>query len=420
MFQQARWKLTLWFAGTVAVIFGVIGIAIFASAGKALFDGVDSDLEARAQREVLGPLAGQPLNPEAQGILQVATAGGYFYAITDQNGVLVKSTSNVEAGGLAPVAELPDAANGNTEYINTKSTDGDDLRVYVVPVETRRGDTLYLQVGRSTEPERRALRQLLLILVAGGGAGLALAMAGGFWLSDRALKPIRTAMDKQKEFVADASHELRTPLALIRANAEILKREGYKPVESNIESVDDIILETDRLAALVTQMLTLARAETDQPPQFVPVDLNGLAQDTAREMRLLAEQRDISIAVDAGDETIVSGDPLRLRELITILLDNSLKYSEEGAAVTVRVRPDSGRAVLKVTDTGRGIPTEAMPKLFDRFYRADKARSREMGGSGLGLSIAKWIADVHKGTIGIESIPGQGTTVTVGLPLAAS
>jgi len=418
MFQQARWKLTLWFAGTVAVIFGVIGIAIFASAGKALFDGVDSDLEARAQREVLGPLAGQPLNPEAQGILQVATAGGYFYAITDQNGVLVKSTSNVEAGGLAPVAELPDAANGNTEYINTKSTDGDDLRVYVVPVETRRGDTLYLQVGRSTEPERRALRQLLLILVAGGGAGLALAMAGGFWLSDRALKPIRTAMDKQKEFVADASHELRTPLALIRANAEILKREGYKPVESNIESVDDIILETDRLAALVTQMLTLARAETDQPPQFVPVDLNGLAQDTAREMRLLAEQRDISIAVDAGDETIVSGDPLRLRELITILLDNSLKYSEEGAAVTVRVRPDSGRAVLKVTDTGRGIPTEAMPKLFDRFYRADKARSREMGGSGLGLSIAKWIADVHKGTIGIESIPGQGTTVTVGLPLA--
>jgi len=420
MFQQARWKLTLWFAGTVAVIFGVIGIAIFASAGKALFDGVDSDLEARAQREVLGPLAGQPLNPEAQGILQVATAGGYFYAITDQNGVLVKSTSNVEAGGLAPVAELPDAASGNTEYINTKSTDGDDLRVYVVPVETRRGDTLYLQVGRSTEPERRALRQLLLILVAGGGAGLALAMAGGFWLSDRALKPIRTAMEKQREFVADASHELRTPLALIRANAEILKREGYKPVDSNIESVDDIILETDRLAALVTQMLTLARAETDQPPQFVPVDLNGLAEDTAREMRLLAEPRDISIAVDAGDETIVSGDPLRLRELITILLDNSLKYSEEGAAVTVRVRPDSGRAVLKVTDTGRGIPIEAMPKLFDRFYRADKARSREMGGSGLGLSIAKWIADVHRGTIGIESIPGQGTTVTVGLPLAAS
>lgn len=417
MFQQARWKLTLWFAGTVTVIFGVIGIAIFASAGKALFDGVDSDLEARAQREVLRPLAGRGFDPSAQGILQLATAGGYFYAITDQDGTLLQSTSNVEVGGLASVEDLPDAT-GETEYVNTKSADGDDLRVYVVPVETIRGDKLYLQVGRSTEPEHQALRRLVLILVAGGGAGLALAMAAGFWLSGRALKPIRTAMEKQREFVADASHELRTPLALIRANAEILKREGHKPVDSNIESVDDIILETDRLAALVTQMLALARAETDQPPQFVPVDLTGLAQDTAREMRLLAEPREISIAVEADGETIVSGDPLRLRELMTILLDNSLKYSENGAAVTVRVRPESGRAVLKVTDTGRGIPADAMPKLFDRFYRADKARSREMGGSGLGLSIAKWIADVHKGTIGIESAPGQGTTVTVGLPLA--
>jgi len=419
MFQQARWKLALWFAGTVAVIFGVIGVAIFASAGKALFDGVDSDLEARAQREVLLPLAGGRFDPGGQGAIQIATAGGYFYAITDQEGTVLRSTSNADVEGLAPVEELPAHDSGETSYINTKSSDGDDLRVYVVPIRGFRGDTLYLQVGRSTEPERRALQQLLLILVAGGGVGLGLAMAAGFWLSGQALRPIRIAMEKQREFVADASHELRTPLALIRANAEILKREGEKPVDANIASVDDIISETDRLAALVTQMLTLARAETEQPPQFVPVDLNGLAQDTAREMRLLAGPREISIEVDARGETVVSGDPLRLRELITILLDNSLKYSEEGAAVTLRVGPDEGRAVLAVTDTGRGIPAEAIPQVFDRFYRADRARSREMGGSGLGLSIAKWIADVHKGTIGIESAPGRGTTVTVGLPLAA-
>jgi signal transduction histidine kinase len=419
LFQQARWKLTLWFTGVVAVIFAVIGIAIFISAGRALFDGVDSDLEARAQREVLRPLAGQVLNPEAQGALEIATSGGYFYAITTNNGDILRATGNVDPAGLATVSQLPAANSGDVVFLNTKSADGDDLRIYIRPIETFQGRTLYLQVGRSTEPERQALRQLLLILVAGGAAGMALAMAGGFWLSGRALKPIRTAMDKQKEFVADASHELRTPLALIRANAEILKREGEKPVDANISSVDDIIQETDRLAALVGQMLTLARADTSQPPpQFVPVDLNDLAQEAAREMRLLAEPRDISIEVDADGETLVSGDPLRLRELITILLDNSLKYSEEGAAVTVRVRPDAGRAVLAVSDTGRGIAPEAMPQVFDRFYRADKARSREMGGSGLGLSIAKWIADVHKGTIGIESVPGLGTTVTVGLPLA--
>ena len=238
--------------GTVAVIFGVIGIAIFASAGKALFDGVDSDLEARAQREVCdrwpdGRLIRSP------GDLQIATAGGYFYAITDQNGEMLLSTGNVAVEGLVPTGDLPPAGSGDVVYANTKTAGGDDLRVYAQPVQTLRGDTVYLQVGRSTEPERRALRQLLFILVAGGGAGLALAMAGGFWLSGRALKPISTAMEKQREFVADASHELRTPLALIRANAEILKRDGTQPVDSNIESVDDIILETDRLAALVTQ-----------------------------------------------------------------------------------------------------------------------------------------------------------------------
>jgi signal transduction histidine kinase len=420
VFQQARWKLTLWFTGVVAVIFAVIGIAIFITAGRALFDGVDSDLEARAQREVLRPLAGQALNPEAQGALEIATSGGYFYAITTDSGSVLRATGNVDPAVLAAASQLPEAGTGDVVFLNTKTVDGDDLRIYVRPIETFEGRTLYLQVGRSTEPERQALRQLLFILVAGGGAGLVLAMAGGFWLSGRALQPIRTAMDKQKEFVADASHELRTPLALIRANAEILKREGDKPIDENIASVDDIIQETDRLAALVGQMLTLARADTNQPPpQFVPVDLNNLAQDTAREMRLLAEPRDISIQVDADGQTLVEGDPLRLRELITILLDNSLKYSEEGAAITVRVRPAAGRAVLAVTDTGRGIPADAMPKVFDRFYRADKARSREMGGSGLGLSIAKWIADVHKGTIGIESAPGKGTTVTVGLPLVS-
>jgi signal transduction histidine kinase len=265
------------------------------------------------------------------------------------------------------------------------------------------------------------MRQLLFILVGGAVAASALAMGAGFWLSGRALTPIRTAMNKQREFVADASHELRTPLALIRANAEILKREGEKPVDANIASVDDIILETDRLAALVSQMLTLASADAnDAPPEFVPVDLNALAEDTAREMRLLAEPRDISIEVQADGTTVVSGDPLRLRELITILLDNSLKYSDDGASVRVSVSPDAGRALLSVSDTGRGIPEDALPQIFERFYRADKARSREMGGSGLGLSIARWIADVHKGTIGIESTPGSGTTVTVGLPLATA
>jgi signal transduction histidine kinase len=419
MFARARLRLSLWFAATVAVIVGVIGVAVFATARTALMDGVNDDLRARAQREVLRPLAAQRLDPFTQGQLEIATAGGYFYAITRPDGTLVTGTANIEAAGLAAVKELETVTLEDATYIDTKSSDGDDLRLYVRPIQTVRGDTFFLQVGRSIEPERQALGRLLFILLAGGVAALALAVGAGYWLAGRALRPIQTAMDKQQEFVADASHELRTPLTLIRANAEILKRDPAQTVGAGMSSVDDIIQETDRLSALVSQMLTLARADgAAAAPSFEPVDLGALAADTVREMRLLAAPKEITIAVSADDRPHVAGDPLRLRELLTILLDNSLKYSDPGDRVSVDVRSENGRALLRVTDTGHGIAQEALPRLFERFYRADKARSREQGGSGLGLSIARWIADVHRGTIGIESEPGRGTVVTVGLPLA--
>src|SRR3990172_1840289 len=228
-------------------------------------------------------------------------------------------------------------------------------------------------------------------------------------------------MDRQREVVADASHELRTPLSLIRANAELLKRSADKPVRANMSSADDIIQEADRLNNLVGQMLTLARADAGQTTSgLARVDLNALAADTAREMRLLAEPQRISIEVQTDGPATVQGDPMRLRELLTILIDNSIKYSEAGGAVQVNVKPASGRALVQVSDSGRGIPAEALPHIFARFYRADKARSRELGGSGLGLAIARWIVDSHHGTIGIESAPGRGTTVTVELPASGS
>jgi signal transduction histidine kinase len=420
MFAQARWRLSLYFAATVAVIVVVIGIAVFATARTALMDGVNDDLRARAQREILRPLAAQRLDPFTQDQLEIATAGGYFYAITRPDGTVVTGTANIEEAGLAGVDKLEDVGLEDAKYTDTNSSDGDDLRVYIRPIQTVRGDTFYLQVGRSIEPERQALARLLLILLAGGLAALGLALAAGYWLAGRALRPIQTAMDKQQEFVADASHELRTPLTLIRANAEILKRDPAAPVEAGMQSIDDIIQETDRLSALVGQMLTLARAGNAQtPPSFESVDLGELAEDTVREMRLLATPKEIAIEMGTNDAPRVAGDPLRLRELLTILLDNSLKYSDPGDAVSVNVRSEDGKAVLQVSDTGHGIPEEALPRIFERFYRVDKARSREEGGSGLGLSIARWIADVHRGTIGIESAPGRGTVVTVGLPLAS-
>jgi two-component system, OmpR family, sensor histidine kinase CiaH len=428
MFSRARWRLTLSFAGVLALIIVLIGVAVLYTGRRLLFDQVNDDLTARAERESR-PLAERLLQRARDGgqlsgidIGPAFTAGGYFYALTSANGNVIGSTSNADPAALADQTSINETLTGGPSFVDSESSEGEQLRLYLLPVGSRQQARFVLQVGRSTEPEREALRRLTLVLAAGGVAGVVLALGAGFWLAGRALRPIQTAMDRQQAFVADASHELRTPLALIRANAEVLQRGRDAPVSANIASVDDIIGETDRLSGLVGQMLTLARADADEAAfQMAPVDLHSLAEDAAREMRLLAEPRGIALEVESTAPAHVRGDDTRLRELITILLDNAIKHSDEGAGpVSVQIDRSGTEATLRVRDSGRGIPPDALPHLFDRFYRADKARSRDMGGIGLGLAIAKWIVEAHKGTIAIESNPGNGTTVTVELPVGSS
>ncbi|HEU4759364.1 MAG TPA: ATP-binding protein [Dehalococcoidia bacterium] len=423
MFSQARWRLTLWFAAALTLIMALTSGAVFLSARAALFDQVKSDLRSRATREVgllAARLVAQGRDEPLEGIaVGPATAGSYFYALLGPDGTVLGSTANTDPQAI--VTEPDDLASALTNgslFVDTRSSEGDHLRVNIVPVQGPRGRTFLLEVGRSTEAERNALRRLVLILAGGGGAGLVLALGGGFFLAGLALRPIQTAMDRQRAFVADASHELRTPLALIRANAELLKRHPGEPVSAGMQSVDDIVSETDRLSGLVGQMLTLASADTGQAPlQMTEVDLTALTADTVRQMRVMADARGTSIEVEAPNGALpLRGDAARLRELLLILLDNAVKYGGERGPIQVRVAADQGKARVQVSDSGPGIPREALPRLFDRFYRVDKARSREMGGTGLGLSIARWIAESHEGSIRVESEPGRGTTVTVELP----
>ncbi|MEE8369513.1 MAG: HAMP domain-containing sensor histidine kinase [Dehalococcoidia bacterium] len=421
MFGKARWRLTLWFAGAVALILAVIGGAVYFSARTALFDQVNDDLRARSAVEVRRltlPLLERVRRGQPDVVIgPTFTAGGYFYAVVDSDGAILADTPNVDPGGLPEPSALTQALADGSAFVDTRSSDGDDLRVLVLPLAVLRGQDLFLEVGRSTEPERQALERLLFILGIGGGVALVLAVAGGFFVAGRALEPIQTAMGRQRAFVADASHELRTPLALIRASAEFVKRHPAQPVETNMAFLDDIIGETDRLNGIVGQMLTLARADDGRASlSLEDVDLNELAADAVRQMSLLAESKEIEIGLQVDGPLKVRGDQDRLRELVVILLDNAIKYSDPGTSVRVQLRPLSGRAQIQVSDKGRGIPAEALPHIFDRFYRVDKARSREMGGAGLGLSIAKWIVDSHKGTIQVESEPQEGTRVAVEFP----
>ncbi len=423
MFSKARWSLTLWFAGALAVILAVIGVAVYGVARNSLYGQVDSGLSSRAGRDVR-PIGEQIVQRIRQGqpigdltIAQSFTVGGYFYAVVGSNGNVIASSANVGDLSLASTEDLSAAIKHGDRYVNTQSSEGDDLRVYLLTVTGPRDQPFVLEVGRSTEPEQQALRRLVFVLAGGGAGGLVLAVVGGFVVAGRALRPIQTSMERQRAFIADASHELRTPLALIRANAEILKREEGRPEKSDIASMDDIISETDRLSSLVSQMLKLARADAGGEPSLAAVvDLRPVAAEAVRQMRLLAEPKNIDVQLTEDGAASVRGDESLLREVFNILLDNSIKYSDTGATVTVDVRNSGENVVLTVADTGRGIAPEALPHVFERFYRSDKARSREMGGTGLGLAIAKWIVDSHHGSIRLDSTVGEGTTARVEFP----
>ncbi len=417
MFSAARWRLALWFAGAFAVLLVLIGGAVYFVTRAALYDQVDDDLQTRISalqstliREFRGPLGPGIQRDEFRLAARLLSAGGYSAAIVVEGEGDPVGTANIEEIAIPSFEELRADVGEGSAIIDSSTSGGEDVRLLV----ERLGPTAFMTVGRSIEPEQQALNRLLLVLAAGGVFGLALACGGGFLLSGRALRPIRSAMDAQRTFVADASHELRTPLSLIRANAEIMKREG---AGESAESVDDIIKETDHLSYLVGQMLTLARADVHESPfAREDVDLSSLAGDIVREAQVLAREKSITLVYEGEDGLHVAGDGQRLREVLLILLDNAFKYSDEGGSVSVRLAAEGSGVRLAVADKGHGIPASDLPHVFDRFYRVDKARSREMGGTGLGLAIALWITEEHGGTVRLESVAGEGTTVTVGLP----
>jgi signal transduction histidine kinase len=412
------------FTIVLAVILVTAGVTIYLTTSSVLFARVDDDLKERAVRDLSDFVGGGGRGRGPGGdefVPHTKTTGGYFYAIVDTDGQPLLSSSNVDADGLAPAGALEDAMGDGKAFASTKSSEGESLRVYVLAAQTEDGNAVLAQIGRSTEPEHSALSQLRTVLLAVFGGSVIPAGLAGFLLSGRVLRPIKTAMDSQQTFIADASHELRTPVAVVRTNAELLQRHlasraGETPAR-DASAVEDILSESDRLAKMVDQMLTLAQADAGEMTlSRSAVPLDELVEQVGRSMKALADARSISLDTVTNGRVEVNGDPARLRELLVILTDNAIKYTDAGGSVGLGVNRTHKRATLEVTDTGRGIPAESLSHIFDRFYRVDKARSRDSGGTGLGLAIARQIVDAHGGTIRMESEVGKGTKVTVELP----
>ena len=424
LFRGIRWRLVGWNLLVLGVILACLGLGVFMLTAHRLRTEGDNLLRTRA--EVLRRSVTLLINrrDDPPGVLPLLTnipAEGLFYLVVDRKGRVLANPQGVKLGTLPNMEAVAALGTGKSDLRTVNLEGGQAVRLYTVPLGQARDARFYLQVGRSLAAEQRAESLLALVLLGGGLAGLGLAAGGSYFLAGRALVPIRRAFRRQQEFVADASHELRTPLTLIRANAEVLARHPEQTIGHNAELVGDIVTETVHLGQLVSDLLTLARADAGQTVlSQESVALDQVVQDVGRRFVPLTEARGQTLEVLADQPCTVRGDPNRLHQLIVILLDNAVKHGHADGHIRAALEPVRGQARLTVSDDGPGIDPEHLPHLFERFYRVDPARSREGGGTGLGLSIARWIVRAHRGRIQATSTPGLGTTFTVTLPLVRS
>jgi signal transduction histidine kinase len=382
-------------------------------------------------------------------------------------------SSNLEDRSL-PLSEqvLQQVRDGGTVLEGEVSVDGHPIRIFSgplsLPISGDREPRIVgvIQVGRSLEQMERTMALLRFLLIGGGVTSLAVAALAGLTLAGAALAPLdrlaqaaraigasrdfsrrvelppsedevgqlaltfnemlaqlqaahnslAASLETQRRFVADASHELRTPLTTIRGNVGLLRRVADVDPADREAALADIDSEAVRMSRLVSQMLSLARADAGAAINPQPLDLAPIVQDSGRQLMILAGATGLRSTVEPLEAARVLGDRDALRQLLLILIDNAVKYTPPPGSVRLGLRRGDQEAIIEVVDTGIGIAPEDQERIFERFYRVDPARSGN--GAGLGLAIARWLAEAQGGRIEVESTPGQGSAFRVRLPLS--
>lgn len=451
-------RLILTFLGVLAGALGFLWVsAAGLSRNVALSIDGDLDLVARTMLEEAGrsnPSDLRDFLPSAENstIVRAST----FYVLLTADGTVSHTSPDLQHldKPLYPVLNDDDP----TPYFNDTRFEGQNIRVLTYPIYLLRGEAEihlgYLQIGRITN-EIISYNRLSLAIVFMGVATLFVALAMLGVVIPRTLRPLteiaQTAeqitltndlsvrvpeseaedeignlsqvlnrliervdslFKTQQQLLADVSHELRTPLTSILGNVDLMRRMG----EGDPESLDAIETEAGRMSRLVNDLLSLARADVGGLPiRRELVDLDLIFLNVFEQINVIDSP--VRIRLKEIEPVRVLGDPDRLTQLMLNLMTNAVKYTNVGGQVTVGLATDETTAIITVQDTGIGIPRSDLPRVFDRFYRVNKARSRERGGSGLGLSIAKSIATAHYGDIRVESEVGVGSTFTVTLPI---
>jgi signal transduction histidine kinase len=294
---------------------------------------------------------------------------------------------------------------------------GVKYRLYTGYVEIPGGRSAIVQVYQSRLIDDLVTRQIFLVVMSIGVFSVIVLIFISAHMAKKSLEPVRRAYERQKEFIADASHELRTPLTIIKTTTELLGIKEQETIKENAKWLENISSETENMSKLIQNLLTLAQADNNQIPVTMDkVDLSKLVRVTSDKFQLIAKEKDIEFESIISENVHLIGDKDKLNQLLVILLDNGIKYTPERGKITISLMHTTDKAIITVKDTGMGISQEDINKIFERFYRVDKARSREQGGAGLGLSIANWIVREHKGKISVESEPDKGSSFIVELP----
>lgn len=467
-----RARLTLAYTGFFALALLLLGWGIYFSVRQALLAGVNRDLWA-ATRQVRAIFNAGGLEPVRtptgeldlylrSEFIQIFNNPNLGAQVFDPNGALLNSTPNLDGRDLPLAASALQLGPDDVGTGLTTTHEVDDVRIesLITPLVLQSNNRVvgYLQISRPLRDVETTLSTLTGILLGGGAIALVLTAAGAAVLSSRALTPIdqvthtaqsivraedlgqrvpvppqqdelhRLAVtinellerlerlfNAQRRFVADVSHELRTPLAAMQGNLEVLERGGLANPELAREAVADMRRETGRLIRMVNDLLLLAQSDAREQLRCEPVELDTLLLEVYRELRPLAGE--VALRIGAEDQVMVQGDRDRLKQALLNLGVNALQYTPPGGYVTLGLEQRDGYALLTVADTGVGISEEDLPHIFDRFYRADRSRSRYSGGAGLGLSIVKRVAEAHNGYATVASAPGRGSTFAIWLPL---
>jgi len=456
-------RLTLWYLAFFAVAQAAFGVGMWLILRDNLYDLVDDSLEEQVEdlKNFLQSQAKDPSTPKLREQVNQTFAidhSGTYFELDAEDGGLIYRSASLQAH--PSVLEPPNQVN--EQMLRSRKIEGEDFRFIQQKVEVN-GRVYTVQMGVPADDAIETLHSFRSYLLMFAPLLLVAAAGGGYWLSRRALAPVdalvRTAREiggtnlnrrlqkletgdelqrlsdtlnemldrielafrRITEFTADASHELRTPVSLIRTEAEVALRRSRGEADYK-ESLRHILLEAERTTALIEQLLSLARADSGREKiHLQPVDLRHTLRSVLEGWRQVATIRNLQISASLNvPDFFVLGDETLLRRLVDILLDNAFKYTSAPGSVHLSLESKGETAVITVRDSGAGIPEDEQRKIFERFYRVDKARSRAQGGAGLGLAIAHWIVTQHGGSIGVESRPGNGATFRVELPMIAT